>query len=286
MNNSNTKRYRFWLVKVVVVALGSLLPASLTANNDLDRAGSADTHSTTHQTTTLVATDKQTDHIRHTIRFPGKHSESGDLSTQFFNALSLEMTENQLWCWMESDETNLRLDRNTRSEWIYQRILFGGEKISRLTVMREQTMKAFSRAAAVTFNDTPWGREVKSLEEKLSRYFVIAVSKDRFDAAPTLQFPGDPTLTSKKKTAREYAVSLSSSFYADVDSLQGDYALTLNVIYSDYLCEAEYDFGNDKLTVRLENDLFNTFLDGTASLSLVKRKTVPPVGFISLAWSL
>lgn len=286
MTNSFKKNYRRWLAQAVVIALISLLPASLTANSDLGLSDPGDTHSIIVQTATSTSDDKQPDRFRSVIRFPGKQNESGGLSAQFFNALTLEMSDNQPFYWMETEDTILRPNRNTRSEWIYEKVLFDGEKSPRLMIMREQATKAVSHAASETFNATPWGREIKALEEKVAGYFVVGISKNRFESAPMVQFPGETAAVNAKKPDSEYAVSIGSSFYADTDSLQGNYALTVNAIYHDYLCEAEYDFGNDKATISLESERLNEIFDVHAAFSFVRPKEAPATGVISLSWDL
>ena len=278
MNNSNKKHYLFWLVKAALFAVGSLLPVNLIANNLASLSDSADSHSTT------VAT-RQEISVRYAFRFPASNSEAVGLTAQFFNALSLELAENRSWLQVGDSEAGLYPDRLSQPDWVYQQILFNGEKKLAITVMREQALKAFSRAATDTFNATPWGRKIKAVEQKLAGYFVIALSKNQFDHRPVLHLPGEARLADEKQE-KEYEVSLSSSFYADLDSFKGDYELKLNAAYHDYQFQAEYDVGRDKLVLRLENRLLNTLLGVQAALSLVKNTGRPLSGLLNFSWIL
>ncbi len=72
-------------------------------------------------------------------------------------------------------------------------------------------------------------------------------------------------------------------FYADLDSFESDYTLTLDAVYHDYQFQTEYDFGSSKLSLQVENNLFNHIMGGNAALSLIKPPDAPAAYLLSLS---
>ncbi len=277
MCDINRKTTSRWIIKAVVITLGMLIPVGSTADTLFPATD------TPAPTVIDFTNGLQRPSVDSKIRISGIGNNGEGVVYQFLNILSHDLTESDAWLFMEDEDDFLRRDITSHASRISQYILLNGEPRHLSSIRRKQVLKASSRAAARILADTKPGKTLIAIEEKLARYFVIELSKNRFEEGPTLLLPGEAT-PSERKTEKEYAVSLGTSFYTSTDSLDGSYSLELEGFYRGCRFRTEYDFGHAELAFMLEHNLLNRFFNARAAFSWVKEADNSVSGRFQVSW--
>jgi len=279
MRHLNKKNSSNLLVTLFIIVSGILLPGNLLADSVFKSAD------TTLAYPTAVATNSQKETVSPPIILSGNYVPSSGIVFRYLNVFANELAEDNSSIWNNESRFQDNTRRPLQANWMYSYVILNGEKKQVRDIMSEQAMAAGCRAFAGVFNTTRLGKKIKKIEQKISKYFVVEFSKNKSDEIATFYAPGELDL-SERKADKEYAVSLSSSFYTDTDSINGDYSLELDAFYHDYRLFTEYNVSSKKTKFLVENSALNSLLGASASLSMVKENNQPLAGSLNITWIL
>ncbi len=218
------------------------------------------------------------DYSERTITFG--RMEGYGLGHQFFEILSDRMFENKSAI-TSIDEANLYWDKGYLTEKDHF-MLYNDDVEDLYFVKRDIAMRTISGALAETFEKTPLGKKVKHYEEKVSRYFSVEFSKGVDEEAATFYMPGELT-RERAGQKKEYAVTLTTVFHADVDSVEGNFSTELSAQYHETVAFAEYDFGNQDFECTVQNNIINSFLGVDVGLSFISNNDHDAAGLLKFS---
>ncbi len=131
------------------------------------------------------------------------------------------------------------------------------------------------RAACSTFNDifkqSPLGKKIIKIEQKISRNLTIEYSKGVSTDKASFYLPGQ--LSSKTiRKEKSYKVSLSPIFNMDTNSLSVHSAIKFGSVFNDTLTEAVYDFRDQELDCSIGSRELNDYIGAKLSLGFIYEK--------------
>ncbi len=131
------------------------------------------------------------------------------------------------------------------------------------------------RAACSTFNDifkqSPLGKKIIKIEQKISRNLTIEYSKGVSTDKASFYLPGQ--LSSKTiRVKKSYKISLSPIFYMDTNSLNVHSAIKFGWVFRDTRTEAVYDFSDQELACDIGSMELNEYLGAKLSLGFFYEK--------------
>ncbi len=190
-------------------------------------------------------------------------TENRGLGFLFIESLTAKLLENKPWLVQLNDqEDNFGKHGSAERYAIYK-----GEVREEDYIRRDIVVQVLSSAVAETVEQTPFGVKFKQMGELIANYFKIEYSKDVSGEAG-LYLPGQ---VSEKGNGKEYKIKLFTDFYADSDTLKGNFSVSLYTEYHDMLANSTYDAGDQELSIEISNRDLNEYLGMKLELDYINK---------------
>lgn len=207
-------------------------------------------------------------------------SETQGIWRNFIQAMGKKLTENRQWITMLRDAERM----SGTDDWQRnQMALYKGEMRELAYIERDITANAISAAMADTFEKTPVGRTVKSIERAVIRYMTMEYRKTVHDESGRLYLPGEK-LPEATRSETDYGVSLSALIHVDADSLSGDLAMKLVGTFHGTVANLMYDVSGGEASLTLESRELDEWLGSKAGLGFVYNEDDELIGLVTFSF--
>lgn len=201
----------------------------------------------------------------------GRVNDRG-IGYQFVEAMTIRLLENRHWVVRLNDsrfyENEVYLPEASRFD------IYDGEFRDYYTIRRNVAVDTVSSALSDTFEKTPVGSFLKELEQEITSMFTMEYSRIKGEKEARFYLPGRMT-PEKMKKEKEYHVKLSSLFYLDSDTINGEFSIEMDAGYKSFQLLSLYDIGKKELTISMTDTSLCAFLGMDMDLQFTHTRSAP-----------